>query len=326
MGLMPATNGVLLQAGSSSLLSQPSLCLGDEDTDIECKLCFQSLDSAGQQPQLACTRESCSQPFHEECLQKWFRSNIGKYSDSCPLCTKCIRDIDNEPFADNQDPPIKLHMRKISKSPVDNKLYAEIDPACVPLADPQVPPEERRTQRRNAALMREHLLLQANPELQQVHERVMRYSTDPAYRHQRDRELRRALPSTIPLLLMQSTATYLRGLNLLRKAGEDSASVTVVELQENLEEAAEGHVRLEARLNRMMEELQLGGVPTDETEQERLLEQIEHMGNLMDSLRDLEVRLDLQLQRAIQQQGAERRDVLVEMDSNAAQLQGDSQV
>jgi len=163
-------------------------------------------------------------------------------------------------------------------------------------------------------------------EAEQVQERAIRYATDPAYRHQRDRELRRALPSTIPLLLGQSAATYLRGLNLLRKAGEDITSVTVVELQENLEEAAEGHVRLEARLNRMMEELQLGGVPTDETEQERLLEQIEHMGNLMDNLRDLEVGLDRQLQRAIQQQGEEQRDLLVEStDSNAAQLEEYSQ-
>jgi len=67
----------------------------------------------------------------------------------------------------------------------------------------------------------------------------------------------------------------------------------------------------------MSEEFQMGGVPTDEAEQDRLLEQIENMENLMHNLRALEVRLDLQLQRAIRQQGEERKDLLVETDSNA---------
>jgi len=130
--------------------------LGDEDTAIECKLCFQSLDSAGQKPQLACTREECSQPFHEECLQKWFRSNNGKYSDSCPLCTKCIRDIDNEPTGTDRqiqvkNSNIKLHMRKIVTRSDDGKIWAEIDPACPPLDDPALPPQDRRVQQARRA-------------------------------------------------------------------------------------------------------------------------------------------------------------------------------
>jgi len=128
-----------------------AIFLGEKETDIECKMCFQSIiDSTGQKPQLACTRESCSQLFHEDCLLEWFRSNSGKYSDTCPICTKCIRDIDNEVPMNDQDCPstfIKLHMRRIVTRPSDGKIYAEIDPVRPPLSEPALPPTERRERR-----------------------------------------------------------------------------------------------------------------------------------------------------------------------------------